>query len=115
MRQVATFSKSHTHQALTRWDQRRVNGEVGRAARETLDIDGPLLRVEFERIEGALLGQVLDLVDILVSTVVAGSRVALRVLVGQARSLELHRVATGKIFRGNQLDAAVLASLLLQE
>ena len=53
--QVATFSKRHTHQTLTRWDQRRVNGKVCRATRETLNIDGPLIRVKLVGIKGALL------------------------------------------------------------
>ena len=47
--------------------------EVGRRAREGLHVDAPLLRVEAEGGQGALLAEGLCLVDELVAAVVAGA------------------------------------------
>ena len=81
---MTTLGEGQAHQARTRWEQRRVNGEVGRAARESLDIDGPLVFIKAIGLEGALLGKKLDLIDELVTSVVASTWVTLRVFVRQA-------------------------------
>lgn len=47
--------------------------EVGRRPRERLHVDAPLLRVEAEGLQRALLAEGLGLVDELVAAVVAGA------------------------------------------
>jgi hypothetical protein len=47
----------------------------------TLDVDSPLVGAQAKRLEGALLAERLGLVDELVAAVVAGTGVALGVLV----------------------------------
>ena len=79
--------------------------EVGGGARHGLDVDAPLLGVEAEGLEGALLAQDLGLVDELVAAVVAGPGVALAVLVGHHGADGLHHARGGEVLRGDQLQA----------
>lgn len=53
------------------------------------------------------------LVDVLLATIVAGARLALRVLVGEAGAKALVHCAGGKVFRGDELKARALAVLLV--
>lgn len=72
-------------------------------------VDTPFLVVKGEGFEGALLAQKFDAVNVLVSAVVAGSWVALGVLVGHGRSQSIEDGAGGDIFRGNEDDGLALA------
>ena len=112
---MATFSKGHAHETLTRRDQCCVDSKVSRAARECLHIDSPLLRVKVVGFECALLSQELNLIDEFVTTVVTSARVSLRILVRQARSLQLECVAGGEVLRCNKLNASELSLLLAEE
>ncbi len=58
---MATAGQVEAHEAVMRAQKRRVDGEVGRRARVRLHVDAPLGRVEAERLEGAIAGEVLDL------------------------------------------------------
>lgn len=97
MGQVATVRKVKTHQTAVDGHQRLVDLQVGRAARESLDVDTPLGGVEVEGLEGALLAEQLDLVNVLVATVVTGTGLALGVLVGHGRAQGIEHGARGDI------------------
>ena len=65
-----------------------------------------------EQLLGAIDGQLLGLVDEFATTVVTLGRVALGVLVGEYGTLGLHHPRTGVVFRGDELDMLLLATLL---
>lgn len=79
----------------------------------TLDINAPSIRLEAESFQSTFLAQSLGLVDVLVTSVVSGSGVSLRVLVlhDTAQSLE-HRLGC-EVLRGNEVDEVLLPLLLL--
>jgi len=79
--QVTTVGQVKTHEAVVRAHEGLVDLEVGRATRETLDVDTPLLRVEVESLESTSLAGKLNGIDVLVTTIVTSSGVTLRVLV----------------------------------
>lgn len=111
--QVTTVRKVKTHQPVVRPHDGLVDLEIGRAAGQALDVDAPLLRVETEGLESAPLAGELNLVDVLVATVVAGTRVALRVLVGHGRAKGIEDGAGGNILGGDEEDGLALALDLL--
>ena len=82
MGQVPAVVEAHREHGVAGLEERLVHREVGARARVGLDVG--VRRAE----QGLrpLPGQVLDLVDDPVPAVVAGPRVALRVLVGEDRS-----------------------------
>lgn len=93
--------------------QERVHSlEVGRAPREGLDIDSPLIGVQFEQVQGPLLTQQLGLVNVLISSIVPGVGATLTVLVGHARAQGLHHGSAGEVLGGNQLQTTDLTGLL---
>ena len=57
-------------------------------------------------------GQLLDDVDVLAAAVVAASRIALGVLVGQHRALGLHHRDRSEVLRGDHLQRSLLAPQL---
>lgn len=79
-------------------DQDHAHSLRGRA-RVGLDVDTPDLGVEVERLESALSGEVLELVDELVAAVVTGAGETLRVLVGEDRAVGLHDGEGGEVLR----------------
>ena len=72
-------------------------------------VDTPLLRVQAECLECALLAQQLNGVDVLVTAVVAGAGVTLGVLVGHGRAKSVEDGAGGDILRGDEEDGLALA------
>lgn len=107
--QVTTVGKVKTHQSVVRPHDGLVDLEVGGAARQALDVDAPLLRVKTEGLESTPLAGELDLVDVLVTAVVAGARVTLRVLVGHGRTKSIEDGAGSNILGGNEEDGLALA------
>jgi hypothetical protein len=90
-----------------------VDLQVGRATAQALDVDAPLLRVQAECLESALLAQKLDGVNVLVSAVVAGAGVALGVLIGHGRAERIEDGAGRDILRGDEEDGLALTLDLL--
>lgn len=86
MAQVTPVGQVKTHQSIMRFHDGLVDLEVCRATTQTLDIDAPFLRIEVEGLESASLAGQLNGIDMLVSTVVSGPGVALRVFVRHGRS-----------------------------
>lgn len=99
---MATMGKIETHETVMRAHQSLVDLQVGRAATEALDIDTPLLRVEAESLEGTRLAGELNGVDVLVTTIVTSSGIALGVLVGHGRAKRIEHSPGGDILGGNQ-------------
>ena len=64
-----------------------------------LDIDPPLGGFEVERLEGTLLAQDLELVDVLVTTVVTRVGKTLRVLVCEDGAIGLHGGTTRQVLK----------------
>lgn len=70
--QVTTVGKTQTHDSVLRVDQGGESRKVGGRTRVGLDIDTPDLGVEVEGLESSVSAQVLEDVDVLVTTVVSG-------------------------------------------
>ena len=86
------------------WHANQLRGQTAVAnftytARVRLDVDAPLCGVEMEGLEGTLLAEDLELVDVLVATVVARVGETLRVLVGEDGAVGLHRRAARQVLR----------------
>jgi hypothetical protein len=79
-----------------------VSVQVGRAARQALDIDTPLIRVEMESLESSLLAEQLDPVNVLVATVVTGTGVTLGVLVGHGGAEGIENGTGRDVLRGDE-------------
>merc|ERR1719189_442528 len=79
----------------------------------SLDIDPPLLRVEVVELQGSFLGEELKLVDVLVAAIVALTRLALTVLVVQARAHALQHRKGCKVLASNHLKASPLPCFLI--
>jgi hypothetical protein len=86
-----------------------VDLQVGGRAAQALDIDAPFLVIQVERLQCSCLAQQLDGVNVLVSSVVAGSWVTLGVLVGHGRAQGVKDRSRRHILRGNEDDGFSLA------
>jgi len=107
--QMATVGKVKTHESAVRRHDGLVNLEVGRAARQALDVDAPLRRVEVEGLKGTLLAQKLDLVNVLVAAIVASAGETLGVLVGHGGAEGIKDGAGSDVLRGDEDDGLALA------
>lgn len=113
MGQVTTVGQVKTHQTVVRAHDGLVDLQVGRAAGQALDVDTPLLRVEAEGLESAGLAGELDGVNVLVAAVVAGTGVALGVLVAHGRTQGIEDGTRGDVLGGDQKNRLALALNLL--
>lgn len=86
-----------------------VNLQVRRRTTQALDVDTPLLGIQAECLERSGLAQQLDGIDVLVSAVVTGARVALGVFVGHGRAQGVEHRAGSHILGGDQDDGFALA------
>lgn len=107
--QVATMGQVETHQSVVWLHDGLVDLQVGWRARQGLDVDAPLLRVQVEGLQGSGLAQQLDSVDVLVTTVVSGARVTFGVLVAHWGSQGVEDCRGREIFGGNQVDGVLLS------
>lgn len=104
MAQVTAVGQVKTHQSIMRLHDGLVDLEVCRTATQALDIDAPFLGIEVEGLESASLAGQLDGINVLVSTVVSGAGVALRVFVGHGRSQSIEDSTGRDIFGSNEND-----------
>jgi hypothetical protein len=79
---MTTMRQIQTHESVMGLHDGLVDLQVCRRTRQALNIDAPLIGGDAEGLERALLAQQLNLVDLLVTAIVSGTGVALRVLVG---------------------------------
>ncbi len=103
--QVAALVEPHGQDRVPGLEERLVHGQVG---------GGPGMRLDVgvlgsEQGLGPLTGQVLDLVDDPVASVVATPRVPLRVLVGEHRPRGGEHGGRGEVLRCDQLEGRRLA------
>lgn len=87
--------------------------QVGRASTEALNVDSPLLRVQPESLKSAVLAESLDSVNVFVATVVAGTGVTLRVLVGHGRAEGVEDRTGSDILGGDEKNGLALTLNLL--
>lgn len=71
VRQMAAVGQIEAHDASVRLADGRQHGKVGRRSRVWLDIDAPFLGIQVVGFERPLLTQDLDLIDVLVTAIVA--------------------------------------------
>jgi len=109
VRQVTTVRKVKTHESVVWAHDGLVDLEVCRRATQALDVNTPLLRVEVEGLESALLAKKLDLVNVFITTIVSCSWVTLRVLVAHRRSKGVKDGAGCDVLRGDEEDGFPLA------
>lgn len=102
VRKMATVRKVETHETTVRRHDSLVHLQVGRAARQALDVDTPPLRVEVEGLESSFLAEQLNAVNVLVAAIVASAGVALGVLVGHGGAEGIENGARGDVLRGNE-------------
>lgn len=105
---MSTMGQVQAHEPLMRPHDRLVRLQVGRATAQALDVDTPLLRVQAKRLKRALLAEKLYGVNLLVAAIVAGTGVALGVLVRHGRAKSVKDSARCDIFRGNEEDGFAL-------
>ena len=104
--QVAAVGQVHAQDPVARIDRAQVGGHVRLRTRMGLDVDVLGAR---EELEGPILGESLDHVDVLAAAVVALAGLALGVLVGEPRALRFHDRLEHVVLAGDQLDLVVLA------
>lgn len=112
--QVTTGGEVETHDAVLGLDHGGQGSKVGGGSRVRLDVDTPLLGRETEGLKGTLAAEVLDHINVLVATVVTGTRETLRVLVGQGGSVGLHDGLRGEVlYAVVEMARGIMGSVLL--
>ncbi len=104
MTQMTTVWKIETHESVVGSHDSLVDLEIGRTAAQALNIDTPFLGVQMECLEGTSLTGQLNCVDMLISTVVSCSWVALGVFVGHGGSQCIEDCAGGNILGSDEND-----------
>ncbi|KAI0558340.1 serine hydroxymethyltransferase cytosolic (glycine hydroxymethyltransferase) [Gracilaria domingensis] len=100
------------HDTIVRIQHGGVERKVGGGARVRLHVDAPRRGVQAKALERALLDETLNVIDHLISSIVARAGEALRVLVGEGRAQNLHDGAGREVLAGDELDSLILALLL---
>mmetsp|Transcript_11909 Transcript_11909/g.50035 ORF Transcript_11909/g.50035 Transcript_11909/m.50035 type:complete len:337 (-) Transcript_11909:50-1060(-) len=112
VREVAAVGQVEAHDPVVGVQEAGVHLEVGGRSGEGLDVDPPLLGIQTERLQRALLAQRLGLIDELVPAVVPRARVSLGVLVGHHATHGFHDGAAGEVLGRDELQPFPLARLL---
>ena len=107
--QVSAVGQIETHEPIVWPHDGLVSLQVCWATAQALYVDTPLLRIQAESLESTLLAEELDGIDVLVATVVAGTGVTLRVLVGHGRAERIENGAGGNVLGGDEEDGFTLA------
>ena len=68
------FTQPHGQGPITDFENSAIGHDVGHTARQALSVDIPDFGVELEQFESSLFGKSLDLVDDIISAVVAFER-----------------------------------------
>lgn len=95
--QVTTVRETQTHDSILRVDQGGESGKVGGRTRVRLDVDTPDLGVEVECLQGSFSAQVLQDVNVFVTTVVSCTGKTFRVLVGEHGTVGFHDGQRGQV------------------
>lgn len=105
---MTTVGEVKTHETLMGLHNGLVDLEVGRRTRKGLDIDAPLVRGDVKGLESTLLAESLNAINVLVTTVVTGTGVTLRVLVAHGGSQGVENGLGGQVLRGNKNNRLTL-------
>ncbi len=103
--EMTALIEPHPENRVPRLQQREVGAHVGLGPGMGLDVG----ELGAEQLLGPIDGQLLHLVDDLTAFVIATTRIALGVLVGEHRARCRHDRRGGEVLRGDQVDVAVLA------
>jgi hypothetical protein len=106
VRQVAAMRKIHAKDYVVLLQRGHIDRHVGRSARMRLHI-GMLCAEEFL---GAIDGELLDLVSVLAAAVIAPSRIAFGVFVGEDGAHGFEDRLGDKVLRGDEFQTCGLAS-----
>ena len=107
--EMAAGGEVEAHERVARLQQRKEDALVGLAAGIRLHVG----EADAEQLLGALDRERLGDVDELAAAVVAATRIAFGVFVGEDRTLRLHHGARDDVLRGDQLDLVTLTAELL--
>lgn len=99
---MATVWEIKTHKSVMRSHDSLVNLEVCWGTRQALNIDTPFLGIQVECLESTSLAGQLNRVNVLVSTIVSGTWVSLRVFVWHGWSQSIENGTGGNILGGNK-------------
>lgn len=113
MGQVTTIGETETHDSVLRVNERSKGSKVGSRSRVGLDVDTPDLGVQVESLQGTLSAQVFEDVNVLVSSIVSGTRKTLGVLVGEHGAVGLHDGQRGQVLGSNELQTGELPPSLI--
>ena len=102
---VSAMVECEAEHGVTRLDERLVDGCVGLRAGVGLHVDV----FGAEQALGAFAGDGFDLVDLLAAAVVAASRIAFGILVGQHGALCLKHCTRHEVFGGDHFQAVLLS------
>ena len=108
MREVAAVRQAKPHDGSAGLDEAEVDGHVGGRTRVGLHVGMFGAEEGLEAVDGELL----DLIDVLLTLVVALARVAFAVLVGERCGGGLLHGARGVVLAGDEADDGALALLL---
>ncbi|KAH3660301.1 hypothetical protein OGAPHI_006887 [Ogataea philodendri] len=109
MGKMASVRKIQSHQSLMRLHDGLVNLQVGWRSRKRLNIHTPFVCIKVESFQSSGLTEQLHSVDVLVTTVVSGTRVTLGVLVAHWRSQGIKHSSRGEVLRSNQNNRVSLS------
>ena len=113
VRQMSTARQIQRHDAILWLKDRRVRLEVGRGTRERLHVHAPLLRVEVKGLKGPRLAQRLDLVDVLITAVIASTWVSLTIFVRHHRAEGVEDRLGSEVLARDKHERVALAALLV--
>lgn len=111
--QVTTRGETETHDSVLGLEQSGKGSKVGSGSRVWLDVATPDLGVEVEGLESSVSAEVLELVDVLVTTVVSCAWETFRVLVGEHGAVGFHNSQGGQVLGSNELEAGELSVRLI--
>ena len=103
--QVSAMVECEAEHGVARLDERLVDGCVGLCTGVRLHVDV----FGTEQALGTFAGDGFDLVDLLAAAIVAASRIAFGILVGQHRALCLKHCTRHEVFGGDHFQAVLLS------
>ncbi|RUS23247.1 hypothetical protein BC937DRAFT_89717 [Endogone sp. FLAS-F59071] len=95
--QVAAGSELQAHETVMGLDQSSESRKVGGRARVGLDVDTPDFGIQMEGFQSTLAADVFDLIDVLVTAIVSGTRETFRIFVGQRGCVGFHNRERGEV------------------
>ena len=105
---MAAVVEAHAKHGVARLEQGKKDGQIGVCAAVGLDVG----MVGAKELAGALAGDALGDVNFLAAAVIASAGIALGILVGQAGAHGDHHSLADNVFRGDELDVALLTRQL---